>query len=285
MPENRLRVYEVRDVIQLLADEDSVLELRREFGVGMVTAFIRIEGQPIGLIANNPKHLGGAIDAPAADKAARFMQLCDAFDIPIVSLVRHARLHGRPRGREDREVRHVSRLFVTAAHLRVPFFSVVLRKGYGLGAQAMAGGGFQRLGVLHCVVAHRRVRRHGPGRLCAAGLSQGDGSDRRPGRAAEILRRPRWHCSYANGKASFLRWAVVCHLGNAADSTMASSTRKALYISAWKRSLERRLAPNKAATASIAEVSGKRPPCATAGRTSVSRNGLTGGILQSAAAS
>ena len=86
IPENRLRVYDIRTVIDLLADEGSVLEIRRDFGVGMITAFIRIEGKPFGLIANNPKHLGGAIDAPAGDKAARFMQLCDAFDIPIVSL-------------------------------------------------------------------------------------------------------------------------------------------------------------------------------------------------------
>jgi acetyl-CoA carboxylase carboxyltransferase component/biotin carboxyl carrier protein len=86
IPENRLRVYDIRSVIDLLADEGSVLEIRRDFGLGMITALIRIEGKPFGVIANNPKHLGGAIDAPAGDKAARFMQLCDAFDIPIVSL-------------------------------------------------------------------------------------------------------------------------------------------------------------------------------------------------------
>src|SRR6202022_4998116 len=86
IPEKRLRVYDVRNIIDLLADEGSVLEIRRDFGVGIITAFIRIEGQPFGLIANNPKHLGGAIEAPAGHKAARFMQLCDAFDIPIVSL-------------------------------------------------------------------------------------------------------------------------------------------------------------------------------------------------------
>jgi acetyl-CoA carboxylase carboxyltransferase component len=86
IPENRLRVYEVRSVIDLLADSGSVLELRRDFGRNMITAFIRIEGRPLGLIANNPMVLGGAIDADAADKAARFLQLCDAFDIPILSL-------------------------------------------------------------------------------------------------------------------------------------------------------------------------------------------------------
>src|SRR4030095_11650583 len=86
IPENRLRVYDIRSVIDLLADEGSVLEIRRDFGVGMITAFFRLTGKPFGLIANNPKHLGGAIDAPAGDKAARFMQLCDAFDIPLLSL-------------------------------------------------------------------------------------------------------------------------------------------------------------------------------------------------------
>ncbi len=103
IPENRLRVYDIRNVIDLLADEGSVLEIRRDFGVGMITAFIRIEGKPFGLIANNPKHLGGAIDAPAGDKAARFLQLCDAFDIPDPVAVRHAGLHGRARSGKDRD--------------------------------------------------------------------------------------------------------------------------------------------------------------------------------------
>jgi hypothetical protein len=86
VPENRLRAYDVREVIDGLADTGSVLELRRGFGPGMITALVRIEGRPIGVIANNPMHLGGAIDSDGADKAARFMQLCDAFDIPILFL-------------------------------------------------------------------------------------------------------------------------------------------------------------------------------------------------------
>ncbi|MBR27309.1 MAG: carbamoyl-phosphate synthase large subunit [Rhodobacteraceae bacterium] len=142
IPENRLRVHEVRDAIDILADEGSVLELRREFGVGIVTAFIRIEGKPFGLIANNTKHLGGAIDGPAADKASRFMQLCDAFDIPIVSLVDTPGFMVGPEAEKTGLVRHVCRMFVTAASLSVPVFAVVLRKGYGLGAMAMTGGGF-----------------------------------------------------------------------------------------------------------------------------------------------
>jgi acetyl-CoA carboxylase carboxyltransferase component/biotin carboxyl carrier protein len=142
IPENRLRVYDIRTVIDLLADEGSVLEIRRDFGVGMITALIRIEGKPFGLIANNPKHLGGAIDAPAGDKAARFMQLCDAFDIPIVSLCDTPGFMVGPEAEKTAIVRHVARMFVTGASLTVPLFGIVLRKGYGLGAQSMIGGGF-----------------------------------------------------------------------------------------------------------------------------------------------
>lgn len=142
IPENRLRVYEIRDVIEMLADEGSVLELRRDFGAGIVTALVRIEGRPFGLIANNPKHLGGAIDSPAGDKASRFMQLCDAHDIPILSLCDTPGFMVGPEAEKTAIVRHVCRMFVTGASLTVPFFTVVLRKGYGLGAQAMAAGGF-----------------------------------------------------------------------------------------------------------------------------------------------
>ncbi|MDE2362948.1 MAG: ATP-grasp domain-containing protein [Hyphomicrobiales bacterium] len=142
IPENRLRVYEIRSVIEALADEGSVLELRAAFGVGIVTALVRIEGRPFGLIANNPKHLGGAIDSDAADKAARFMQLCDAFDLPIVSLCDTPGFMVGPEAEKTALVRHVCRMFVAAANIDIPYFTIVLRKGYGLGAQAMAGGGF-----------------------------------------------------------------------------------------------------------------------------------------------
>ncbi|HJV81063.1 carboxyl transferase domain-containing protein [Noviherbaspirillum sp.] len=142
VPENRLRVYEIRKVIETLADKDSVLELRRQFGRGIVTALIRIEGRPFGLIANNSQHLGGAIDAEAADKAARFMQLCDAFDLPMVSLCDTPGFMVGPDAEKTAMVRHVSRMFVIAGSISVPFFTIVLRKGYGLGAQAMAGGSF-----------------------------------------------------------------------------------------------------------------------------------------------
>jgi acetyl/propionyl-CoA carboxylase alpha subunit len=142
IPENRLRVYESRNVIETLADKGSVLELRPEFGPGMLTAFIRIEGEPFGLIGNNPMHLAGAIDGPCADKAARFMQLCDAFGLPIISLCDTPGFMVGPEAEKHALVRRVSRMFVIGGALSVPLFTVVLRKGYGLGAQAMAGGSF-----------------------------------------------------------------------------------------------------------------------------------------------
>jgi acetyl/propionyl-CoA carboxylase alpha subunit/acetyl-CoA carboxylase carboxyltransferase component len=143
IPENRLRIYDVRRVIETLADGGSVLELRRGFGPGMVTALARIEGRPLGFIANNPTHLAGAIDSSGADKAARFMQLCDAFDLPILFLCDTPGIMVGPEVEKTALVRHASRLFVTGASLTVPFFTIVLRKGYGLGAQAMAGGSFK----------------------------------------------------------------------------------------------------------------------------------------------
>jgi len=143
IPENRLRIYDVRRVIETLADTDSVLEIRRHFGLGIVTAFIRIEGRPIGVIANNPTHLAGAIDSPGADKAARFMQLCDAFDIPLLFLCDCPGIMVGPEIEKTALVRHASRMFVTGASVTVPFFTIVLRKSYGLGAQAMAGGSFK----------------------------------------------------------------------------------------------------------------------------------------------
>ena len=142
VPENRLRVYDTRAAMQGVADAGSLLALRTGFGVGIHTALARIAGRPVGIMANNPLHLGGAIDANAADKAARFMQLCNAHGLPMVSLVDTPGFMVGPETEATAQVRHVSRLFVAAAHLRVPFLSVVLRKGYGLGAMAMTGGGF-----------------------------------------------------------------------------------------------------------------------------------------------
>lgn len=143
IPENRVRAYDVREAITVLADTGSVLELRRDFGVGVITALIRVEGKPMGLVANNPRHLGGAIDSAAADKMARFLQLCDAHGLPVVSLCDTPGFMVGPDAEKTATVRHFSRLFVTGANLGVPVFAVVLRKGYGLGAQAMAAGNFR----------------------------------------------------------------------------------------------------------------------------------------------
>ena len=143
VPENRLRAYDIADLIAILADTGSVLELRSGFGPGMVTALVRIEGRAVGVVANDPGHLGGAIDSDGADKAARFLQLCDAHEIPILFLCDTPGFMVGPEAEQSAQVRHFSRLFVIGASLTVPFFTIVLRKGYGLGAQAMAGGSFR----------------------------------------------------------------------------------------------------------------------------------------------
>jgi acetyl-CoA carboxylase carboxyltransferase component len=143
VPENRLRVYDVFEAIDTLMDEGSVLELRGGFGVGMITALARIEGRPVGVIANNPRHLGGAIDGEAADKASDFMGLCNTFGIPLVFLCDTPGFMVGPEAEETGLVKRAARLFTAGASLSVPFCTVVLRKGYGLGAQSMAGGSFK----------------------------------------------------------------------------------------------------------------------------------------------
>ena len=143
VPDNRLRVYDVKQVIGTLADVGSVLELRRDFGIGVITALVRVEGMPLGIIANNPAHLGGAIDSDGADKAARFMQLLDAFDIPLLYLCDTPGIMVGPEIEKTALVRHSSRMFITGANLSIPCFTIVLRKAYGLGAIAMAGGSWK----------------------------------------------------------------------------------------------------------------------------------------------
>jgi acetyl/propionyl-CoA carboxylase alpha subunit/acetyl-CoA carboxylase carboxyltransferase component len=144
IPENRLRVYDVRAIIETLSDTGWVLELRREFARGMVTSLIRVEGRTVGVIANDPRFLGGAIDSDGADKASRFMQLCDAHCIPLLFLCDTPGIMVGPEVEKTALVRHSSRMFVIGANLSVPFFTVILRKAYGLGAIAMSGGSFKR---------------------------------------------------------------------------------------------------------------------------------------------
>jgi len=143
VPENRLRYYNMRKVIEGVADEDSVLEIRKNWSPGMITSFVRVEGRPIGVVANNPGHLSGAIDSPGADKGSRFIQLCDAFDIPVLSLIDCPGIMVGPESEKSALVRHAARMFVVGANIETPLMSVVIRKAYGLGAQAMAGGSFK----------------------------------------------------------------------------------------------------------------------------------------------
>jgi acetyl-CoA carboxylase carboxyltransferase component len=143
VPEQRLRAYDIRGLLDVLFDTGSVLEVRRGFGAGIVTALARIEGRPVGVLANDPTHLGGAVDSDGADKASRFLQLCDAHDLPVVSLCDTPGFMVGPDAERTAQVRHVSRMFVVGASLTVPLCTIVLRKGYGLGAQAMAGGSFR----------------------------------------------------------------------------------------------------------------------------------------------
>ena len=143
VPENRLRVYDIRALIRTLADEDSFLEIRAGFGKTMIAGLVRIEGRPLGLIANNPAVLGGAIDSDGADKAARFLQICEAYDLPVLSLSDTPGMMVGPEIEKTALVRHCSRLFIIGSNLTVPLLSVILRKSYGLGAIAMTGGSYE----------------------------------------------------------------------------------------------------------------------------------------------
>ena len=139
VPENRLRLYDMKEIVHTIADVGSVLEIREKFGIGVITAFIRVEGHPMGVIANNPHHLAGAIDSDGADKGARFIQLCDAFDIPVLSLMDCPGMMVGPDVERTALVRHCVRMFNAGANLTTPLFGVVVRKAYGLGVQAMCG--------------------------------------------------------------------------------------------------------------------------------------------------
>ncbi len=143
VPEDRRRAYDVRKTIDILCDLGSVLELRRDFGRGMVTALARVNGKPLGVVANNPGHLSGAIDADGADKATRFFKLCDAFGLPILSLCDTPGVMVGPEAEKTALVRHSARMLVAGSNLNVPMFTVILRKAYGLGMIAMAGGSYR----------------------------------------------------------------------------------------------------------------------------------------------
>lgn len=143
VPENRLRAYDVHRAIESIVDVDSMLELRPDYGVGVVTALVRVEGVAYGLIANSSHHLGGAIDADAADKVGDFLTLCESFRLPMISLCDTPGFMVGPDAEKDAAVRRFGRMFILGAQLTVPFGMIILRKGYGLGAMAMAGGSFR----------------------------------------------------------------------------------------------------------------------------------------------
>src|SRR3954471_8112610 len=140
VPERERRAYKVDPIIETLADEGSVTFLRERFAPEMVTALARIEGRPVGVIANNTMVMAGAVTAGASDKAARFLQLCDAFGLPVVSLVDTPGYMVGPDAEAGALVRRASRLLVAGAALSVPLVAVILRRAYGLGAQAMTAG-------------------------------------------------------------------------------------------------------------------------------------------------
>ncbi len=144
VPADRTKAYDMRGAIPQIVDDGSWLEMRRGFGAGMITGFARIKGRAIGVLANNPLHLGGAIDAEAGDKGARFLQLCDAWGVPVLTLCDTPGFMVGPEVEVTGQVAHISRLFLAGAHFGQPLVTVILRKGYGLGAMAMAGGGFDR---------------------------------------------------------------------------------------------------------------------------------------------
>lgn len=148
VPENPRRAYNVRRVVEGIADIGSVLELRAKFGRAIVTSLIRVEGRPMGVIANQPMVLAGAIDSPASDKASRFIQLCDAFDIPMLFLCDTPGLMVGPEIEKTALVRHSGRILINLASSDVPFMTVILRKAYGLGGYVM---GMRGLDPAFCV--------------------------------------------------------------------------------------------------------------------------------------
>jgi acetyl-CoA carboxylase carboxyltransferase component len=140
IPERARRAYRVAPIIETIADRGSVTVLREKFAPELLTALARIEGRPVGILANNTMVMAGALTAAASDKAARFLQLCDAFGIPALSLVDCPGFMVGPAAEAEALVRRGSRMLVAGAALRVPLIAVILRRGYGLGAQAMCGG-------------------------------------------------------------------------------------------------------------------------------------------------
>ncbi len=143
VPANRKQVYDMHDALGSVVDVDTLIELRPSWNPGMITAFARVEGRPVAIIANNPLHLSGAIDHGGATKSAEFMQLADSWGIPLLFVCDTPGFMVGPDSDAEGLPRSAGALFRIGANLSVPFATVITRKGYGLGAQAMAGGGFK----------------------------------------------------------------------------------------------------------------------------------------------
>ena len=144
LPLDRRFAYDINTIISRIADTNSVTELRKDSGTGLVTAFIRIEGKALGLIANNSRSLGGAIDSAAADKATWFFELCQRWQLPMVSLCDTPGFMVGPESESEAAVSRMSSMFSAGAQLETPLVAIFLRKAYGLGAMAMCGGDFHR---------------------------------------------------------------------------------------------------------------------------------------------
>jgi acetyl-CoA carboxylase carboxyltransferase component len=144
LPENRRQTYDVRNIVAQLSDRDSFVELGKEYGPSIITGLSRIEGKAVGIMANDCTSLGGAIDVSAGEKASKFMQLCDQFKLPIISLCDTPGFMVGPEHETLGAVRRLAEMFRVGAQISTPFYALVLRKCYGLGAQAMLGGSTQR---------------------------------------------------------------------------------------------------------------------------------------------
>lgn len=213
VPQNRLRAYDVHRAIESIADVGSVLELRPDYGVGIVTALVRVEGAAYGLIANSSHHLGGAIDAEAADKAGDFLGLCESFRLPVISLCDTPGFMVGPDAEKEAAVRRFGRMFVLGARLTVPLGMIILRKGYGLGAMAMAGGSFR---APHFTVAWPTGEIGGMGLEGAVrlGFSKELAAEQDPVRQQELFDRL-VVAAYEHGKA--LRSATTFELDDVID--------------------------------------------------------------------
>ncbi|TWH01177.1 propionyl-CoA carboxylase beta chain [Mesorhizobium sp. J18] len=140
VPENIRRAYDMRKIMTAIADEGSIFEIKPTFAKSLYTGFCRMGGRPVGIVANQPMHLGGTLTAAACEKGAHFISLCDAFGIPLLYLIDVPGFMVGPTAERSGLARRGGRLLFELGQATVPRMSVVIRKGYGLAYIAMAGG-------------------------------------------------------------------------------------------------------------------------------------------------